>query len=87
MRASRRRGHPPCWLRAGAVGLGGLGVREIRPVPGASESNDEDDDIDPAVEPGKLDRRWCDKRLLCTAQLTGDFALPSHRETLPTLAR
>lgn len=34
---------------------------------------------------GTLDRRWCDIRLFCTAWLTGDFALPSHHETLPTL--
>jgi len=51
----------------------------------AIESNDEDDDTYPTVAPGRLDRSWCDNRLFCTAQLSGDFALPSHQETLPTL--
>jgi hypothetical protein len=37
------------------------------------------------IPPGRLDRRWCEQRLVCTARLSGCFALPSHHETLPTL--
>ncbi len=51
----------------------------------AIESNDEDGDTYATVAPGRLDRSWCDNRLFCTARLTGDFALPSHHETLPIL--
>lgn len=52
----------------------------------AIESNDdEDDDTYLKVAPGKLDGGWFHHRLFCTAQLTGDFALPSHQVTPPTL--
>jgi hypothetical protein len=50
----------------------------------AIETEDDDDEY-PTIPPGRLDRGWCELRLLCTAQLSGAFALPSHHETLPTL--
>ena len=48
---------------------------------------DSDDDADrfPTIPPGRLDYGWCEKRLVCTARLSGCFAVPSHHETLPTL--
>jgi hypothetical protein len=48
------------------------------------EGGDDDDEF-PTIPPGRLDRRWCEQRLVCTAGLSGCFAVPSHRETLPTL--
>jgi hypothetical protein len=44
-----------------------------------------DDGEFPTIRPGRLDYGWCDERLVCTARLSGCFALPSHHETLPTL--
>jgi RES domain len=44
-----------------------------------------DDDEFPTIPPGRLDYGWCDERLVCTARLSGCFAVPSHHETLPTL--
>lgn len=57
---------------------------ELQAAMQAIESDDEQDDHS-TVEPGTLDLRWCDNRMLCTARLTGDFALPGDCETLPTL--
>jgi hypothetical protein len=50
----------------------------------AIESDDDDDEY-PTIPPGRLDYGWCEQRLVCTARLSGCFAVPSHHETLPTL--
>ncbi|MGH3638853.1 MAG: RES domain-containing protein [Mycobacterium sp.] len=44
-----------------------------------------DDEADATVPPGSLDPSWCGARLFCSARLSGDFAVPGHHETLPTL--
>jgi RES domain len=46
----------------------------------------EDDDDEP-VAPGELAYSWCDARLICSARLSGCFALPGHQETLSTLRK
>jgi hypothetical protein len=50
------------------------------------ESDDDRKEF-PTIPPGRLDDGWCDERLVCTARLSGRFALPSHHETLPTLRK
>lgn len=45
----------------------------------------DDDPEYPTTQPGHLHKDWCAPRLLCTARLSGCYALPSHHETLPTL--
>lgn len=49
-------------------------------------SNDDDDHF-PTVAPGRLPYAWCDQRRVCSAKLTGRFALPGHRESLATLRK
>lgn len=63
-------------------------LASFRPDPTLQAEMDaiEDDDEEfPTIPPGRLDDGWCDQRLVCTAQLSGCFAVPSHHETLPTL--
>ena len=47
--------------------------------------DDEDQSRHPTVAPGELAFSWCEGRRICSAQMSGCFALPGHHETLPTL--
>jgi hypothetical protein len=48
-------------------------------------SDSDDDEEHPTTRPGELTYRWRDERRLCSAKMSGCFALPGHYETLPTL--
>lgn len=78
--------------RAKYVGANPMGcylevLAAFRPDPTLKTDIDviDDDEDYPTVPPGRLDPRWCSARLICAAALSGDFAVPSHHETLPTL--
>ncbi len=47
--------------------------------------DDEDELLYPTAATGELSISWCEPRRLCSAQMSGCFALPAHHETLPTL--